>query len=68
MPGSSSALLGERVGTAGEEVEHCTGGRVLEPAEGGAVERKKAAVVLEDLAGRSLTDPDAQLNLGEARL
>ena len=61
------AALGEVVGAVAEQRERGAGGRVGEAAEGGAVEREVAAVVLEDRAGLGLRDPGAELDLAEPR-
>ena len=58
------AALGEVVGAAAELRQGGPGGRVGEAAEGGAVEREVAAVVLEDRARLGLRDPGAELDLG----
>ena len=60
------AALGEVVGTAAEQAERAACRRVAEAAEGGAVEREVAAVVLEDRAGRGLRHPGAELDLADA--
>ena len=57
------AALGEVVGAAAEQAERGARRRVGEAAEGGAVEREVAAVVLEDRAGLGLRDPGAELDL-----
>ena len=60
------AALGEVVGAAAEQAERGARRRVAEAAEGGAVEREIAAVVLEDRAGRGLRHPGAELDLADA--
>ena len=60
------AALGEVVGAAAEQAQRGARRRVAEAAEGGAVEREIAAVVLEDRAGRGLRHPGAELDLADA--
>ena len=60
------AALGEVVGAAAEQRQRGARRRVAQAAEGGAVEREIAAVVLEDRAGLGLRDPGAELDLADA--
>ena len=59
------AALGEVVGAVAEQAERAARRRVGEAAEGGAVEREVAAVILEDRAGRGLRHPGAEFDLAE---
>ncbi len=57
--------FGEVVGAVAEKPQRGPRRRVGEASEGGAVERKEAAVVLNDRARLRLGDPGAELDFGE---